>query len=57
MRVGEDAVKSEPLFTVGGNVNCYGEQYRGFSKIKNRATIRSAITFLSTYSKELKSGP
>ena len=28
----EGVEKREPSYTVGGNVNSYGEQYRGFSK-------------------------
>ena len=40
--VDEDMNKSEPLCTIGGNVNwCshYGEQYKVPQKIKNRTTI------------------
>ena len=39
---GEGVGKTEPSYTVGGNVNwCshYGEQYGDFLKFKNRATI------------------
>ena len=29
---GEGVAQREPSYTVGGNVNSHGEQYRGFSK-------------------------
>jgi len=42
INVGKHVEKKEPLCTADGNVNwCsrYGNQYEGFSKIKNRTTI------------------
>ena len=42
IRAGEAVEKNEPSCTVGGKVNCcshYGDQYGGFSKIKNKTAI------------------
>ena len=42
INAGKDVKKREPLHTVGGNVNwysCYGQQYAGSLKTKNRTTI------------------
>ena len=49
--VGEDVEKRESLCPVGGNVNWYshyGNQYGGYSKIKNRNTRQSSNS-TSTY--------
>ena len=42
INAGEGVEKTEPSYTVGGNVNwcsIYGEQYEHSLKTKNRATI------------------
>ena len=50
---GEGVERREPSYTVGGNVNWYShyvEQYAGFLKTKNRATIRPCNTTLQFHS-------
>ena len=58
--VGEDVEKSEPQYTVGGNVNwCnhYEKQYRKqchFKTLKIELSYDPAIPFLSIYPKKMK---